>query len=61
MTSREPDRCSGDPATAERDGDEWVLNGEKWFVTSEGDPGFSSSRPCTREQLLFLVEPGRPA
>src|SRR5919109_5022699 len=27
-------------ATAERDGDDWVLNGEKWFVTSEGDPGF---------------------
>jgi alkylation response protein AidB-like acyl-CoA dehydrogenase len=27
-------------ATAVRDGDEWVLNGEKWFVTSEGDPGF---------------------
>ena len=26
--------------TAVRDGDEWVLNGEKWFVTSEGDPGF---------------------
>ena len=27
-------------ATATRDGDDWVLNGEKWFVTSEGDPGF---------------------
>ena len=26
-------------ATATRDGDEWVLNGEKWFVTSEGEPG----------------------
>ena len=30
--------------TAVRDGAEWVLNGEKWFVTSEGDPGFYSSR-----------------
>src|SRR5919201_1307394 len=26
-------------ATAVREGDEWVLNGEKWFVTSEGEPG----------------------
>ena len=25
-------------ATATRDGDDWVLNGEKWFVTSEGQP-----------------------
>ena len=31
---------AGLQATAVRDGDEWVLNGEKWFVTSEGDPGF---------------------
>jgi acyl-CoA dehydrogenase len=27
---------SGIVATAERDGDEWILNGEKWFVTSAG-------------------------
>ena len=32
-------------ATARSDGDEWVLNGEKWFVTSEGDAGSTSSRP----------------
>ena len=31
---------AGLTATAVRDGDEWVINGEKWFVTSEGPPGF---------------------
>ena len=31
---------SGIAAQASRDGDEWVIDGEKWFVTSEGDPGF---------------------
>ena len=45
-------------ATARRDEDEWVLNGEKWFVTSEGDPGFYLVLASDGgEQLLFIVEP----
>ncbi len=47
--------------TAERDGQDWLLNGEKWFVTSEGDPGvYVVAAVAEGEQQLFLVEPGTP-
>lgn len=51
----------GIAATATREGDEWVVNGEKWFVTSEGDPGvYIVLALAEGEQTLFLVEPGTP-
>ena len=47
--------------TATRDGDDWLLNGEKWFVTSEGHPGFYIVLAVADgEQTLFLVEPDTP-
>ena len=48
-------------ATAERDGDAWVLNGEKWFVTSEGDAGFYLVLAVAEgKQTVFFVEPDAP-
>jgi len=52
---------AGLQASAVRDGDDWVLNGEKWFVTSEGDPGFYIVLAVAEgEQTLFIVEPHAP-
>jgi acyl-CoA dehydrogenase len=52
---------SGLRASAVRDGDYWVLNGEKWFVTSEGQPGvYVVAAIAEGEQQLFLVEPDAP-
>ena len=52
---------AGITATATRDGDEWLIDGEKWFVTSEGDPGFYIVLALAAgEQTLFLVEPDAP-
>jgi alkylation response protein AidB-like acyl-CoA dehydrogenase len=50
---------AGVSTTAVRDGDDWVLNGEKWFVTSEGPPGFYLVLAVAEgEQTIFFVEPG---
>ena len=52
---------AGLQATAVRDGDEWLLNGEKWFVTSEGEPGvYIVLAVAEGVQTLFLVDPGAP-
>ncbi|HEU4448998.1 MAG TPA: acyl-CoA dehydrogenase family protein [Gaiellaceae bacterium] len=59
---------SGIATTAERDGDDWRLNGEKWFVTSEGEPGFylvlaidsARGEGGGGEQMLFVVPRGTP-
>jgi alkylation response protein AidB-like acyl-CoA dehydrogenase len=52
---------SGLTTTAVRDGDDWVLDGEKWFVTSEGEAGvYVVAAVADGEQHLFLVEPDAP-
>lgn len=47
--------------TAVRDGGDWLLNGEKWFVTSSDRPGvYVVAAVADGEQSLFLVEPDAP-
>jgi alkylation response protein AidB-like acyl-CoA dehydrogenase len=56
-------------ATARRDGDGWVLDGQKMWITSGDHAGVlvvwartadSASRPGTKGISAFLVEPGMP-
>jgi len=47
--------------TAKRDGEGWVLNGEKWFVTGGERAGFFIVLAWAgEEQASFLVERGTP-
>jgi acyl-CoA dehydrogenase len=48
-------------ATAERDGDEWVLNGEKWFVTGGDKADYLVVLAVVEgEQTLFFVDKDTP-
>ncbi len=51
----------GIQASAERDGDDWLINGEKWFVTG-GDRAsyYIVLAWADGEQALFIVEKGTP-
>jgi alkylation response protein AidB-like acyl-CoA dehydrogenase len=52
---------AGISATATRDGDDWVLEGEKWFVTGGDHAGFFVVLAQTgEEQALFLVARDAP-
>lgn len=54
-------------ATAVKDGEEWIINGNKMFITNGGLAGFylvlcqtdEAARPAYRGQSLILVEAGR--
>ena len=51
----------GIAATATRDGDDWVLDGEKWFVTGGDHAGvFVVLAQAGEEQALFLVARDAP-
>ena len=48
-------------AAAERDGDGWVLNGEKWFVTGGDEADYLVVLAVTDgEQVLFFVDRDTP-
>jgi len=50
-------------ATAVRDGDDYVLNGEKWYVTSANLADFfwfQARLPGEDDEALFLVDQGTP-
>ena len=50
-------------ATAARDGDDYVLNGEKWYVTSGNLASFiwfQARLPDEDDEALFLVDQGTP-
>lgn len=52
---------SGLEATATRDGDDYLLNGEKWYVTSANLASFfwfQARLPDENDEALFLVDQG---
>jgi alkylation response protein AidB-like acyl-CoA dehydrogenase len=52
---------AGIAATATRNGDEWLLNGEKWFVTGGDEAGvFAVLARAGDEQHLFFVGRDNP-
>jgi len=54
---------AGIEATAVRDGDDYVLNGEKWYVTSANLADFfwfQARLPDEGDEALFLVDQGTP-
>ena len=61
----EPDAAGSDvaalEATATRDGDDWVLNGDKWYVTGGQHASFFIVLAVADgEQTLFFVEQDAP-
>jgi alkylation response protein AidB-like acyl-CoA dehydrogenase len=54
---------AGIEATAVRDGEDYVLNGEKWYVTSANLADFfwfQARLPDENDEALFLVDQGTP-
>jgi len=54
---------AGIEATAQKDGDDYILNGEKWYVTSANLADFfwfQAILPDESDEALFLVDQGTP-